>query len=178
MSLGLVPRDGPRVRLRPFDRDDAAFLLRLFRDPSYVANIHDKGIHTVDEARAWLSGTLFPAYETHGYGMSAIVPHGAVEPVGMCGLVRRTWLPGPDLGYALLSSATGHGYAREAARLALEGARELGLTRVLAIVDPTNTRSLRLLAALGFEDVGSCALPDEDVVLRTHAVDLSRRDAT
>ena len=70
----------------------------------------------------------------------------------MCGVLRRETLPHPDVGYAMLPEARGHGYAREAVLGVLSFARDiLCLTHVVAIVSPANERSLHLLDTLGYE---------------------------
>src|ERR1700741_2419628 len=45
------------------------------------------------------------------------------QPIGVCGLVRREFLPGPDLGFALLPEFVGRGYATEAAHAGLRHAQ-------------------------------------------------------
>ncbi len=56
-----------------------------------------------------------------------------------------------EVGYALLPSAWGHGYANEAVTALLDwGFEQLRLNRVEADVDPRNTPSARALERLGF----------------------------
>jgi RimJ/RimL family protein N-acetyltransferase len=72
--------------------------------------------------------------------------------IGMCGLVRRDNLPDPDLGYAFLPEHFGKGFANEAAQACLLAAKnDFALPRLLAIVNPDNTSSRRLLDRLGFK---------------------------
>ena len=73
------------------------------------------------------------------------------QPVGLVGLVKRDYLPEPDLGFALLDAYAGRGLAYEAACAVLSLARARKLTRLLAITDPDNRRSIALLQRLGFE---------------------------
>jgi RimJ/RimL family protein N-acetyltransferase len=80
-------------------------------------------------------------------------------PLGMCGLIKRDTLEDVDLGFAFLARHHGHGYAREAASATLEHARrDHGLTRLAAITDPDNTRSIHLLESLGFRYVETRSL--------------------
>ena len=73
------------------------------------------------------------------------------ETVGMCGLVKRPTLQDVDLGYALLPEFCGHGYAVEAAAAVLLDARaRLQMGRIVAITDPRNAASVRVLEKLGF----------------------------
>jgi hypothetical protein len=48
----------PRLRLRWFGESDAAFILALVNDPSWMTNIGDRGVRTVEEARAWIAGNI------------------------------------------------------------------------------------------------------------------------
>jgi len=68
----------------------------------------------------------------------------------MCGLIKRDTLPDVDVGYAFLPEFRGKGYAYEAAAGVLDhGRRVFGLKRILAIVSPDNTGSIRVLEKAG-----------------------------
>jgi len=70
----------------------------------------------------------------------------------MCGVLKRESLPDPDLGFAFLPEYWGKGYAFEAASAALDQARDFfKLARILAITNPDNDASIKLLAKLGFQ---------------------------
>jgi hypothetical protein len=43
-----------RITLRWFDERDAAFVLELLNDPAWIANIGNRKVHTLDEARCTL----------------------------------------------------------------------------------------------------------------------------
>lgn len=137
-----------RLRLHQFDADDAAFILQLVNEPAWLEFIGDKGVRTLDDARAYIANGPVAMYQRHGYGLYRVVLKHSGESIGMCGLVRRDTLPDADIGYAFLPPHWGRGYAEEAARATVEHARGLGLPRLLAIVTPTNQRSIRLLEKL------------------------------
>lgn len=140
-----------RLWLRPFTYDDASFLVTLLNDPDFLHNIGDRGVRTEADARAYLDAGPLASYREHGYGLWCLVRSDAGVPVGICGLLRRETLPAPDVGYALLPAARGHGYAREAVAGVLAYARDtLRLPQVVAIVSPHNDRSLRVLESLGY----------------------------
>jgi len=120
-------------------------------EPSFLRHIGDRGVRTLDAARDYIAMGPLLSYQRHGYGMSRIELAATGETIGVCGLVNRDSLPGPDLGYALLPEYCGHGYAGEAAAAVLADARELLLIdRILAITDPDNAASIALLLKLGF----------------------------
>ena len=43
-----------RLVLRRLDTEDASFMFRLLNDPSWIQNIGDKGIRTLDDAKGHL----------------------------------------------------------------------------------------------------------------------------
>jgi len=143
--------DTPRLILRCLDLDDAPFFLRLVNEPSFIQNIADKGVRTLEDARENLRNGPMASYARHGHGLWMVELKETGMPVGICGLIRRDVLDDVDVGYALLPEFCAQGYASEAAAAALAYARDaLGLRRVVAVVNAENARSLRLLEKLGF----------------------------
>jgi [ribosomal protein S5]-alanine N-acetyltransferase len=159
-----------RLRLRPLDEADAAFILELLNDPDFIRQIADRGVRDLDSARDYLRKGPLASYAQHGHGLLMVETRADADPVGICGLVRRPGLEHADLGYALLPAARGCGYASEAGAAVLAHAREiLGLERVLAIVNPANLRSISVLERLGFEARGTLNLPGDDKPLGLYA---------
>lgn len=139
-----------RLRLRRFTHADAPLILELVNDPAWIRFIGDRNVRTLDDARGYLEKPI-RSYHENGFGLYLVERHADAEPLGMCGLVKRETLAHADLGFAFLERHRGQGYALEAARATLDFAhRERGMARVLAIVTPTNERSTKLLAKLGF----------------------------
>ncbi len=140
-----------RLRLRTLGADDADFYLQLVTDPSWLRYIGDKGIHSLDEARAAIESGPVESQRVNGFSLYLVELKSSGAPLGICGLVRRETLPDIDLGYAFLPAHCAQGFAREAAIAVLNYARaSLGMTNLLAIVSPDNERSIRLLDQLGF----------------------------
>jgi RimJ/RimL family protein N-acetyltransferase len=129
------------------------FILELLNDPAFIANIGDKEVRTTDDALGYIEATAAKLAE-NGYGLLA-VENREGQVMGICGLVRRDGLEGPDLGYAFLPRFCGHGFAAEAARAILDSC---DLDRVLAVTDPANAPSIRLLEKLGFAPDGQVSL--------------------
>jgi RimJ/RimL family protein N-acetyltransferase len=167
-----------RLTLRWFDERDAAFILELVNDPSWIANIGDRGVRTLDDARAWIAEKLVSSYWDKGHGLWAIERRSDGERLGMCGLLERDSLPAVDVGYALAPRFWGNGYAREATAASLEYAREvLGKRRILAIVQPENRTSIRVLESVGMVRVGSHRVEGEEHELALFAVGDEPADA-
>jgi len=157
----------PRLALRRLDLDDAPFVLRLLNEPSFIENIADKGVRTLEDARAYLRNGPIASYARHGHGLWHVALRDTAIPIGICGLIKRDTLVDVDVGYALLPEFCGAGYASEATAAALAHARDvLGLRRVVAVVNPDNDRSLRLLDRLGFRFERMVRLSPEDREIR------------
>jgi ribosomal-protein-alanine N-acetyltransferase len=141
-----------RMTLRRATTRDAEFIVRLLNEPSFIANIADRGVRTVEDAVGYLTNGPIRSYAEHGHGLYLVALRD--EPgraIGMCGLLRREQFADPDLGYAFLPEFWGRGLAAEAGAATLEhGRRDLGMTRFIAIVSPHNAGSIRVLEKLGF----------------------------
>jgi ribosomal-protein-alanine N-acetyltransferase len=144
----------PRLRFDELSANDTDFILQLTNSEGWLRYIGDRGIRTPDDACRYIDEGPRTLYREHGFGLWRISRLDDPTPMGVCGLVKRDSLPGPDLGFAFLPAFWGAGYAREAASACLAFAREaLQLRELLAICQPDNAASLRLLEALGFERV-------------------------
>ena len=162
-----------RLRLREFTLDDAAFALRLLNEPSFIANIADRGVRSIADAERYLAEGPMASYARHGFGLWLVEIAETDTPAGMCGLIRRDGLEHPDIGYAFVPEHWGRGYAREAARATVAlAAGRFGMQRLLAIVSQANEPSSRLLLELGFRDEGLIRLRDDAEPLRLFGRDL------
>lgn len=145
-----------RLILRHFNvDDDAPFILTLLNEPSFLQYIGDKKVRTIEGARQYLSDGPLASYERHGFGLYLVELKDSNTAIGMCGLLKREELPDPDIGFAFVPEFWNRGYAFEAAGAVMNYARErLKLDRLLAIVNPDNYASIKLLERLGFEFAG------------------------
>ena len=155
-----------RLILRHFNPDDAPFILALLNEPSFLRYIGDKKVRTLEDARQYILNGPVATYAQHGFGLYQVELRDSHTPIGMCGLLKREELPHPDIGFAFLPDFWNKGFAYEAAAAVLKDARErLQLDGLLAIVNPDNEASMRLLEKLGFNfeqmkgDVKLYALP-------------------
>jgi RimJ/RimL family protein N-acetyltransferase len=149
---GPVTVETARLRLRRFDQADAAFVLRLVNEPSWLRFIGDRGVRSLEDAQAYLRDGPQRMYEQFGFGLWLVERKSDGASLGMCGLIKRDTLDDIDIGFALLPEFWRHGYAYEAAAATLAHARDaLGLSRVVAITSEDNDASGSLLEKLGFE---------------------------
>ena len=163
-----------RLLLREFTLADAPFILELVNEPAYMRYIVDRNVRTLEEAAAYLRAGPLASYAQFGFGLWHVSLRATGEPIGKCGLLKRDWLPDPDIGYAILERYHGQGCAREAAQATLDYARKvLGVSRVLATTDPVNDASVALLMKLGFIEQGLVDAPGYDEPARLFAADLT-----
>jgi RimJ/RimL family protein N-acetyltransferase len=162
-----------RLRLRRLSVDDAEFTLRLLNEPSFIQNIGDRGVRSIEDARAYILKGPVASYEKFGFGLWLIEEKGTGAPVGICGLLKRDVLEDVDIGYALLPEFWSRGYAFESASAVMSYARErLGSNRVLAVVNADNQSSIRLLEKMGFHYDRMIRLSDDAPEIKLFACTL------
>lgn len=155
-----------RLEITEFSVYDTNFIIELLNSPGWLRYIGDRGVHDTDSAVAYLMNGPMKSYNERGYGLWLVKLRDTNEPIGMCGLIQRDYLPRVDIGFAQLPQYDGMGYAYEAASAVLKHAvQQLHMHTVLAIVTPDNQHSLRLLHKLGFADKGMIDVEGEELAL-------------
>lgn len=152
-----------RLILRRLTPEDAAFILELLNEPSWLRFIGDKGVRTLDDARSYIVNGPIAMYERCGFGLylTALKADGA--PIGMCGLIKRDSLQDVDIGFAFLPRFWGNGYAYESAAAVMAyGKSALGLERIVAITSPDNHGSINVLGKIGLKLERAMRLPGEE----------------
>jgi RimJ/RimL family protein N-acetyltransferase len=161
-----------RLFLRQFSVEDADFILELLNEPSFIQNIGDRGVRTLEDARAYLLNGPIASYTQNGFGLYLVVLKETSESMGMCGLIKRPGLEDVDVGYAFLPKFWSRGYAVEAALAIKAYARDgIGLKRMVAITDPANEGSIRVLEKIGLRFEKMIRLSEDDIELKLFAVD-------
>jgi len=162
-----------RLSLRQLKAEDAAFILELLNDPSFLTNIGDRGVRTLEDAAQYILKGPVDSYERHGYGFWLVELKSERVPIGICGLVRRDVLPGTDIGYAFLPRYWSRGYAYESAAAVLNYARDvIGLKSLLAIVNTDNAGSIKVLEKLGLKYERMVRLTPDAPEIALYAADL------
>lgn len=162
-----------RLILRELALNDAEFIFELLNEPSFIQNIGDRNIRTLDDARAYIVNGPVASYAKNGFGLYLIVLGETGASVGMCGLIKRDGLEDVDIGYALLPRFWSRGYAVEAARATKTYAKEvIGLKRLVAIVDPVNEGSIRVLEKIGLRYEKMVRLSADDIDLKLFGAEL------
>jgi RimJ/RimL family protein N-acetyltransferase len=139
-----------RLTLRRLSQGDAEFIVELLNDPAFLRFVGDKAVRNADDARRYILDGPVASYEQNGFGLWLVELKETRLAVGICGLLKRESLPDVDIGFAFLPAHRSQGYAFEAASAVLSyGGTEFGLKRIVAITDPDNAGSIRVLEKMG-----------------------------
>jgi RimJ/RimL family protein N-acetyltransferase len=104
--------------------------------------------------------TMAGAWTLHGYAMFSVIEKDTGRWIGRLGPWMPEGWPGTEVGWGLLPSAWGKGYATEGAAAAIDWAfEELGWTEVIHVIDPDNTGSAAVAKRLGSTNRGPGELP-------------------
>lgn len=151
-----------RVKLQYLSEDDAPFIMELLNSPEWIANIGQRNINSIEDAVAYIKGI-----QTMQNALVWTISY-AEEPIGIITLLKKPYLPAPDLGFALLTKYAGKGLAFEAADAVLKEAMKTNNT-LCAVTVASNLRSQKLLVKLGFKDDGTIENNGEKLSLYTYS---------
>lgn len=140
-----------RLTLRPVGPAHLADLIALKRDEAaFGLMLH--GTRGPELATRELQDDI-AIWAVRGYGTWAIHLAATEEFLGIVGLMERPDGRGIALRFALWPRTRGKGYAREAARGALEYGHAAGLARIIAVAREDNLASRGVLEDLGLRRV-------------------------
>lgn len=139
-----------RLILRAFRESDLDALSAMQSDPQVMRFLGAKGIPR-SRLESWQSlASSLGQWVLKGYGMWAWEERATGRFVGRGGILDADGWPEPEIAYALDRPFWGRGYAQEACRAALDwGFAHLGRDRFASFINPANTASKRVSAALG-----------------------------
>ncbi len=143
-----------RLRLRAFRAGDFASFAAMYADPVVVR--HTGAPRSVEQS--WSVFLLIPGHWHYlGFGAWVIEEKASGRHIGDVGFTERRRDRGanlegvPEMGWALVPSSFGKGYATEAVQAALGwGRTHFGPCRVIAVIGTQNTASPRLAEKCGF----------------------------
>ena len=161
-----------RLTLREFTADNAEFILELVNEPSFIQNIGDRGVRTLPDAVRYIEAGPVSSYARNGFGLYLVQLKESGTSIGMCGLIKRDALDDVDIGYAYLPKFWSKGYAVEAVLAVKEQGRSLGLKRLVAITNPANTGSIRVLEKIGFTFEKMTRLSADDIELKLFSIEM------
>jgi ribosomal-protein-alanine N-acetyltransferase len=141
----------PRLLLRHFTEYDAHLIYKLNSDPDVLKYVHEPLLKNEAEAGEIINKIILPQYQLN-LGRWAIHTKSDFEFIGWCGLkfIEETGII--DLGYRLLKSAWGQGYATEAAQYTIiYGLRDLKLEIITGMAHAGNIASIKILEKIGMK---------------------------
>ncbi|GAA3527166.1 GNAT family protein [Nonomuraea rosea] len=154
MSAATHLAQGPRVALRHVSPGDAGELATLHRESADLLGRWMPGppLTTREEFVTYLARFEDPAHE--GFLICLRDTGAIVGRVNVNDILRGS-RQSATIGYCAYAGTTGHGYLTEGLKLLVRHAfGEMGLHRLEANIQPTNTRSLSLIQRLGFRREG------------------------
>jgi len=147
---------------------DFEVLHRVQSDPA-VSQFLGHGRPKSFEESKELFGKLLAHQERWGFTLSPCYEKRGGECIGFSGLVHLALddeSPDIELGYWLIPSFWGQGYASEIARGWVDWARNhLEWERVLGVTQPLNVRSQKVLRRVGFDFEGHAEYVGREVLL-------------
>ena len=152
-----------RVTLKEAKLEDADFFFELLNSPNWIRFIGDRSIRSRRDAENYIESSLIKSYRENGFGLYLMSLKSEDTPIGICGLLQRTYLDQPDIGFAVLSVYEGKGYTLEAAEAIIDwGSKKFKLEGIYAITTHSNIRSQRLLKRLGMKEKGTVKPSESD----------------
>ena len=146
-----------RLILRPTQAEDLDGWAELMGDPETA-----RFIGGVQPRSACWRGmmTMAGAWACNGFAMFSVVEKASGRWIGRIGPWQPEGWPGTEVGWGLLKSASGKGYAYEAAVASIDWAFDnLGWSEVIHTIDLDNIPSIKLAERLGSAHRGPTRLP-------------------
>jgi RimJ/RimL family protein N-acetyltransferase len=156
----------PRLILRPTRAEDLAGYIALMSDQEHVRFIGG----AAPPSTVWRQMmTVAGAWSLIGYSFFTVLDKQTGEFLGRLGPWKPEGWPSEEVGWSLLPSTVGKGYATEGAAAAVDWAfNHLGWPDVIHVIDPDNIPSRKVAERLGSTNQGPTRLP---APLETFAVD-------
>jgi ribosomal-protein-alanine N-acetyltransferase len=138
-----------RLFIRPWTPADRPAFTGLTEDPEVMRYVHGGQPYAEDEVDEWFTRQARQLAE-HDVCMGALIEKATGRLVGIAGTQPLGTTGNFEIGWWLARDVWGRGYATEAGGAAMRHVLEtLGHKRVVAIIDPDNEPSKRVVGRLG-----------------------------
>lgn len=140
-----------RLLLRPPADDDALAFAEMHADPEVAQYLVGGAPALVDADIAWRNiAMLVGHWQLRGFGSWVVEEPDAGIVIGRVGFWQPPSWADVELTWLIRRSHWGHGFATEAAHRAMDWLRtETRIDRVISLIHPDNSRSLRVASKLG-----------------------------
>lgn len=163
MAIGPI-LETSRLVLRPPQTEDFEGFCTLAADPDTARFIG--GVQARESVWRALC-TITGAWMIRGFSMFSVIEKETGQWIGRLGPWQPEGWPGTEVGWGLLKSAWGRGYAVEGASAAMDYAVDiLGWDEIIHCIEEENTPSIRVAERLGSRTLRTAPapLPFKDVV--------------
>lgn len=151
-----------RLIIRELTEDDAAFILELMNTDDWHRFIGDRGLKTIEDAKAQIREKHIAPYRNDGYGFWGVEEKASGELTGICGLAKRDEETPIDIGFGFLPRFYRKGYGYESSVAVLGYARSvLEIDPIIALTSGENIGSQNLLKKLGMHLQGKKVFKEE-----------------
>lgn len=144
--------------------------LYALQTDAHVMKYIGQGIRTQSEVMTGLEKAI-AHQEKHGFSLGCVLEKESGVFVGRAGLIYLAYddtQPEIEVAYALLKTAWGKGYGVELAKALIDwGFEHLAVSKLVAIINPNNEHSRRVLEKVHMNYVGRTHYWDNEVALYT-----------
>ncbi len=140
-----------RLKIRELAKEDVREIYQIYQNPDvakYIPDIEDYLDAEIEKQKAYIRNV----YSFYGYGIWGVYSKTSKKLIGRCG-IENLMIDGREeiaLSYLLDREHWGYGYALECCRAVFEYAKtELDITRIVAVIDKQNQRSVHTAKNLG-----------------------------
>jgi ribosomal-protein-alanine N-acetyltransferase len=152
-----------RLLLRPLNETDADSVFAMRSDENVMRFIREPQT-SKKEATNWIN-LVSSRWESERFGFCAVIEKSSNQFIGWCGLWRLVETKEIEVGYALFKEFWGKGYATEASEAFLKyGFEVLNLEKIVAVANPENKNSRRVMEKIGMNYDGIGKFYNSDLV--------------
>jgi HAD superfamily hydrolase (TIGR01509 family) len=151
LGLPLTIRQTKRLIIRELSVEDIRALYQIYQNPEicmYIEGMDEYIDIEIEKHKAYIKNV----YAFYNYGLWGVFSKETNELIGRCGIQNQTIDDKPEieLSYLLDREHWGCGYALECCQAVFHyAAKELGLTRIVAVIAKLNERSIKVAECLG-----------------------------
>lgn len=160
-----------RLIFRLYKQEDFDFLYSMLNDSEMMRYIGNGNTRNTEEALAFLERiqSHYKYYEE--FGLKLLIRKEDGVPVGHAGIIPQQ-IDGEEeleIGYWIAKEFWGNGYATEATKVLLNrGVEQLGINRLISLIQPENTKSSRVAIKNGMQLEKEINLKGKAVIVYTY----------
>jgi len=141
-----------RILLRKFEIDDFEDLFTIGSNKAINKYTGEEALKTEQEAKDIINNVTLLDYRKHGYGRWATIYKPDNKLIGFAGLKYLDEVGETDIGFRFLPEYWGQGIGTEIATDILRyGFKQLKLNKIIAIADPKNIGSCKVITNIGMK---------------------------